>query len=581
MNDATTNRGKRPRTRIMENLLKDLRYAFRSLVKRPGFTIVALLTLALGIGINTTVFSLANSVFHRQLPVAAPQNLVWIFSDRDNPTSYPEYLEYQQQTDLFDGVMAYEWVGLNLGSNGQSERVEGTLVSSNYFDVLGVKAELGRTFLPDEDKSPVAVISHNLWQRRFNSDATVVGKSMVLNGVQFTIVGVAPHDFVGAEEAFPRQVWIPLMMQASVRPGPAGVSNASSTLNNRNVRNLDVMARLKHGVTLRQAQAGMNVVASRLAQNYPESNRNFQIAVYTAGNGRPFFRALLKPVTQILLGVVGLVLLITCANVANLLLAHAARRRKEVAIRLTLGATRTRLIRQLLTESILLAVAGGLAGLILNFWLVNLLTALKPAVPLPVNVEFHTDWRVLSFTLLVSVLAGIIFGLVPALQASKHDLVPALKDHSQQLGDRRRMFSLRNALVIGQVALSIVVLIGAGLFLRSLNYARAINPGFDAEHILTLSFNTAAQKYDATKAGQFYQQLTNRVQALPGVQSVSLAQSAPLSYFYSPAFSAPVFVEGHEPPQGENPPVVGNNAIGPNFFRTLGVPLLSGREFTD
>jgi predicted permease len=559
----------------MENLLKDLRYAFRSLVKRPGFTIVAILTLALGIGINTTVFSLANSVFLRQLPVASPQNLVWIFSNRDNPNSYPDYLEYQQQTELFDGVMAYDWIGLNLGSNGQSERVEGTVVSGNYFDVLGVKAELGRTFLPDEDKTPVAVISHNLWQRRFNSDATVVGKSMVLNGVQFTIVGVAPHDFVGTEEAFPRQIWIPLMMQASVRPGPA------NTFNNRNVRNLNVMARLKHGVTLRQAQAGMNVVASRLAQNYPESNREFQIALYTAGNGRPAFRAMLKPITQILLGVVGLILLITCANVANLLLARAARRRKEVAIRLTLGATRTRLIRQLLTESIVLAVAGGLAGLILNFWLVNLLTALKPAVPLPVNVEFHTDWRVLTFTLLLSVLAGIIFGLVPALQASKHDLVPALKDHSQQLGDRRRMFSLRNALVIGQVALSIVVLIGAGLFLRSLNHARAINPGFDAEHILTLSFNTAAQKYDATKAEQFYQQLSNRVQALPGVQSVSLAQSAPLSYFYSPAFSSPVFVEGHEPPQGEDPPFVGNNAIGPNYFRTLGVPLLSGREFTD
>jgi putative ABC transport system permease protein len=569
----------------MENLLKDLRYGYRSLVRRPGFTIVAVLTLALGIGINTTVFSLANSVFLRQLPVAVPQNLVWVFSNRDNPSSYPEFLEYQQQSDLFEGVLASDWVGLNMGANGQSERVEGTLVSGNYFDVLGVRAELGRTFLPEEDKtpgaSPVAVISHNLWQRRFNSDSTVVGKSVVLNGLPFTIVGVTPPDFVGAEEAFPRQIWIPLMMQSSVRPGPANVSNAPNPFNNRNMRNLDVMARLKQGVTLRRAQAGMNVVAGRLAQNYPESNNNFQIALYTAGNGRPVFRAMLKPVTQILLVVVGLVLLIACANVANLLLARAAQRRKEVAIRLTLGATRSRLIRQLLTESILLAITGGLAGLILNLWLINSVTALKPAVPLPVNVEFHTDWRVLSFTLLLSVLAGIVFGLVPALQASKHDLVPALKDQSQQLTGQRKGFSLRNVLVIGQVALSILVLIGAGLFLRSLNHARSINAGFDAEHVLTLSFNTAAQKYDATRAGQFYQQLNNRVQALPGVQSVSLAQSAPLSFFYSPAISSPVFVEGHEPPAGEDPSFVGNNAIGPGFFRTLGVPLLSGREFSD
>ena len=569
----------------METLIKDLRYAVRSLAKRPGFTLVAVLTLALGIGINTTVFSLANSVFLRQLPVASPQNLAWIFSNRENPSSYPDFVEYQQQTDLFDGVLAYEWVGLNLGSNGQAERVEGALVTGNYFDVLGVKPALGRTFLPDEDKtpgaSPVAVISHTLWQRRFNSDASVVGKPLVLNGQAFTIVGVAPTDFVGAEEAFPRQIWIPLTIQAGVRPGPAGVTNAPNPLVNRNARTLEVMARLKQGVTLREAQVKMNVVASRLAQNYPDSNRDFRIALYTAGNGRPFFRSMLKPVTQILLVVVGSVLLIACANVANLLLARAARRRKEVAIRLTLGATRTRLIRQLLTESMLLSVSGGLAGLILNLWLINLLTALKPAVPLPVNVEFHTDWRVLSFTLLLSVLAGIIFGLVPALQASKHELVPALKEQSQPLGERRSVFSLRNALVIGQVALSIVVLIAAGLFLRSLNHARAINPGFDADHILTLSFNTTAQKYDATKAGQFYQQLSSRVQALPSVQNVSVAQSAPLSYFYSPAFASPAFVEGHEPAAGENPPFVGNNAIGPNFFKTLGVPILSGREFTD
>jgi predicted permease len=570
----------------MENLTKDLHYAARSLMKRPGFTLVAVLTLALGIGINTTVFSLANAVFLRTLPVASPQNLVWVFSGREDPSSYPEYLDYRNQTDLFDGVLAYDWVPINLGSsNGQAERIQASVVSGNYFDVLGVKPQLGRMFLPEEDQnqgtSPVAVISHSLWQRRFNGDKNVIGKSIVLNNHQFTLVGVAPNGFVGTEEAFPHEIWIPLMMNDEVRPGPAGPRGASNLLTNRSARTLTVMARLKSGVTLRNAQAGMNVVAGRLAQDYPESNNNFQITLYSAGNGRPIFRTLLKPVTGILLAVVCLVLLIACANVANLLLARAARRRKEVAIRLALGATRTRLIRQLLTESILLACVGGLCGLVLNVWLIGLVTALKPTVPLPLNVEFHIDWRVLGFTLLLSILAGVVFGLVPALQASRHELVPALKDQMSGSGNRRSIWSLRNGLVIGQVAISIVVLIGAGLFLRSLTHARNINPGFDADHVLTLSFNTAAQGYDGTKARQFYQDLGERVQALPGVQSVSIAQSPPLSYFYSPALASPVVVEGQEPPAGENPPIIGNNTIGPNFFKTIGVTFLSGRDFND
>jgi predicted permease len=568
----------------MDNLLKDLRYAVRSLAKRPGFTVVAVLTLAMGIGINTTVFSLANAVFLRQLPVATPQRLIWVFSDRENPNSYADYLDYRNQTDLFDGVLAYDWVPLNLGNNGEAERVQGTLVSGNYFDVLGVQARLGRTFLPDEDKSdasPVAVISHSLWERRFHSEPNVVGSSMILNGHSFTIVGVTPNGFVGTEEAFPRELWIPLTMQGIVRPAPAGVRNSPNPFENRAARTLTVMARLKSDVTLGQAQAGMNVVAGRLSQSYPDTNNNFHLALYHAGNGRPIFRTLLKPVTGILLAVVGLVLLIACANVANLLLARAAKRRKEVAIRLTLGATRSRLIRQLLTESVMLACVGGLVGLLLNLWLIDLLTALKPAVPLPLNIEFHTDWRVLSFTILLSIIAGVVFGLVPALQASKRELVPALKDHIVEFSNRRKVLSLRNALVIGQVSISIVVLVAAGLFLRSLNHARAIDLGFDAEHILTLSFNTSAQGYDATKASQFYQQLSGRVQNLHGVQNVSLAQSSPLSYFYAPALASPVVVEGHEPPAGQNPPMIGNNTIGPNFFQTLGVSLLNGRDFTD
>ena len=569
----------------MNNLLKDLRYAIRSLRKRPSFTLVAVLTLALGIGINTTVFSLANSVFLRQLPVRDPHNLVWVFSNNEAPNSYPDYVEYRNETQIFDGLLAYDWVPLNLGANGQAERVQGALVSGNYFDVLGIQAQIGRTISAGDDQAlaeaPVAVISDVLWQRQFNKDSNVVGKSLVLNGHTFTVIGVAPNGFVGTEEAFPREIWLPLSMASVVRPAAANARDNTSFFSNRSARTLTVMGRLKSGVTIREAQARMNVVAARLAQNYPDSNQNFELSVYTAGNGRPAFRTMLKPVTGILLGVVGLVLLIACANVANLLLARSAKRRKEVAIRLTLGATRARLIRQLLTESVLLSCLGGLAGLLLSIWLTSFLTAIKPKVPLPLNVEFHTDWRVLTFTLVLSILVGIVFGLVPALQASKHELVPALKDQIDNPGSPRRVWSLRNALVIGQVAISIVVLIAAGLFLRSLGHARAISPGFDADRVLTLSFNTSAQGYDATKANQFYQQLISRVQALPGVERVSLAQYAPLSYFYSPALSVPVIVEGHEPASGENPPLVGSNAVSPNFFETLGVSLLNGRDFSD
>lgn len=567
----------------MDNLLKDFRYAVRSLVKRPVFTLVAVVTLALGIGINTTVFSLANAIFLRQLPVASPENLVWVFSNRENPNSYPDYVDYRNQTHLFEGVLAYDWIPLNLGNNGQAERIQGTLVSGNYFDLLGVKAQLGRTFVPEEvetrDAFPVVVISHSLWQRTFNGDRDVIGKATIINGHSFTVIGVAPNGFVGTEEAFPREIWIPLEMQGVVRPGIGG-RNGPDSFANRSARSLTVMGRLKSGVTLRQAQAGMSLVAARLAQSYPDSNNNFQISLYSAGNGRPFFRTTLRPVTGILFAIVALVLLIACANVANLLLARAANRQKEIAIRLTLGATRTRVIRQLLTESILLACLGGLAGLLLNVWLIHLLIAVKPSVPLPLNVEFYTDWRVLSFTVVLSVIAGMCFGLVPALQAYKRDLVPALKDQTGEFNNRQKVFGLRNGLVIAQVAISIVVLAAAGLFLRSLHNARTINPGFDAEHVLTLSFNTNAQGYDAAKAIQFYEELSGHVKALPGVQDVSIAQSSPLSYFYAPALAAPIVIEGHEPSPDENPPVVGHNTISPHFFQTIGVSLLNGRDFT-
>jgi predicted permease len=568
----------------MHTLWQDLRYGSRALIKNPGFAVLAILALALGIGANSTIFSLANSVFLRQLPVPQSNRLVWLFTDSNNSVSFPDYLDYARQTDVFSDILAYNWIPLNLGSGGQAERVEGALVSANYFKTLGVGADLGRTFVPEEgqppDTSPVAVISHNLWQRQFAGDANVIGKAVVLNGEQFTIIGVAPADFVGAEEAFPRDIWVPLTMSQRLRGGVAGPTLHQNLFNDRNARLFDVMARLMPGVSLRQAQARMDHVAGQLALAYPETNANHQITVYAAGNGRPLFRQMLFPVAWILLATVGLVLLIACANVANLLLARSTTRRKEIAIRLSLGASRGRLVRQLLTESALLAALGGAAGLVLSIWTTNLLMALKPPVPLPININVRTDWRVLTFTFLFSLLAGVIFGLVPALQASKPEIVPVLKDESGAVGHRRTLFNLRNGLVVAQVALSLVVLVAAGLFLKSLRNAQAINPGFDAPQVLAMTLATGAQRYDEAKSSRFYAELLKRVQALPGVQGVSIAQSAPLSYFYAPAFAFPTIIEGHEPPAGENPPFIGNNTVGPSYFKTLGIPIIRGRDFT-
>ena len=568
----------------MQILWQDLRYGLHKLLKNPGFTTVAVLALALGIGANSTIFSLANSVFLRQLPVPQSNRLVWLFTERDDNVSYPDYVDYSHQTDIFSGVLAYDWVALNMGSSGQADRVQGDLVSANYFEVLSVNVERGRSFLPEEDQTPgaapVAVISHALWRDHFGSDQNVIGKTVILNGQQFAIVGVAPAGFVGTEEAFPRDVWVPLSMRAQVRSGIMGAGGNQNPFTDRNARWFTTMARLKPDVSLQQAQSRMDYLAAQLASAYPETNANRHITIYIAGNGRPIFRTMLLPVTWILLTTVGLVLLISCANVANLLLARATARRKEIAIRLALGASRGRLVRQLMTESVLLALLGGCAGLVLSFWITNLLMALKPSVPLPININVRTDWRVMVFTFLFSLLAGIIFGLVPALQASKPDVVPVLKDERSAFGHGRNLFSLRNILVIAQVALSLVVLVAAGLFLRSLRNAQAISPGFAATQVLGMSLDTGAQGYDETRSRLFYEQLVNRVQALPGVRAASIAQSAPLSYLYAPALAVPTIVEGHEPPAGENPPVIGKNTVGPKYFQTLGIPILRGRDFT-
>jgi macrolide transport system ATP-binding/permease protein len=590
--------------RFIEELWQDLRYGVRTLWKKPGFTLVAVLTLALGIGANTAIFSFVNAVLLRPLPVAKPERLVYVFGGvRTNPynvSSYPDYVDYRDRNKVFSELIAYSPITLSLSGDDGADMVSGLIVTGNYFDALGVRARAGRTFLPEEDSTPgghpVAVISHALWQSRFAGDPRIEGRQLLLNGQPFTIVGVAPAGFNGAQAGQTNDIYVPMAMQALVRPPRGGYSGEMNPdlLSKRGPRWLDLVGRLKEGVTAEQAQAEMSTLAAQLAAGYPETNREQTATVSPVSKGDPEQRGTLLSVAGLLLAVVGLVLLIACANVANLLLARAAGRRKEISIRLALGAGRGRLIRQLLTESVLLALAGGAGGLLLAVWLVNSLRAYSPPGNFfPVAFDFSLDKSVLGFTLLLSVLTGLVFGIAPALQASNPDLVASLKDQTALIpaarGRGARHFSLRNLLVVAQVALSLVLLVSAGLFLRSLWQAQRIDPGFDAEHVLTMPLNINLLRYTKAQGQDFYRQVLERVSALPGVQSATLTRTPPLS---GASRQSSVTVAGREAPDrastsestgGGGEDVADNitltSPVALNYFRTLSIPLLRGRDF--
>ncbi|MGH9901229.1 MAG: ABC transporter permease, partial [Pyrinomonadaceae bacterium] len=416
----------------MGTLWQDVRYAFRMLWKSPGFTAIAVISLALGIGANTSIFSFVNAVLLRPLPVREPGRLAFLFSSsqdsRYNVLSYPDYVDFRDKNEVFGGLAAYGGISLSLNSGDQTELISGLIVTGNYFDVLGVGAAQGRAFLPEEDRTPnahpVAVISHGLWQRLFGGDPRVVGREMNLNGRPFTVVGVAPANFGGAEAGRTNDIYVPMMMQTVVRPPRSGFSGEMNPdlLSRRNAGWLTAVGRLKQGVSIEQARAAVATLAAQLEQAYPETNRGEGAALTPLSEGDPEQRGTLLSVAGLLMAVVGLVLLIACANVANLLLARASSRRKEISIRLALGAGRWRLVRQLLTESVLLSLVGGGLGLLLAIWMVDALRSYSPpAGALPVAFDFSLDGRVLGFTVLLSVLTGIVFGIAPALQASNPD----------------------------------------------------------------------------------------------------------------------------------------------------------------
>ena len=569
----------------METLLQDIRYGVRMLMKNPGVTLVAVFTLALGIGANTAIFSGVNAFVMRPLPVPEPDQMVRpieIGEDRSmyDEVSYPDYVDYRSQSTSFEGLAAEDLIQAAIGTEGQNDVVWGQIVSANYFDVLRVKPLLGRTFVPDEDKSPgahpVVVLSHSLWQRRMGADPNIVGKSIQMNDRTYQVIGVAPDFFKGTKFGLALDFWVPMVMVEELRRSP-------DWLTTRDSHWMNMIARLKPGVSLAQASAEMTTIAARLNQTYPDQRASAtQATVLGEVEGRfenmaPIFRG----AASVAMAIVGLILLIACANVANLMLARAAARRKEIGIRLALGASRARLIRQLLTESTLLSILGGGLGLLFAFWITHLMEGFIPVLQYNVIESFFAlDSRALVFTLIVSLATGLVFGLAPAWHSSNPDVVPVLKgDLEAEQRGRGRRFTLRNMLVVAQVSLSLVVLVCGGLFIKSFRNAQKMDPGFGAKNALLVSLNPQLIGYDDEKAKNFYRQIVERAASVPGVEAASVARLIPLGD--SSNSSGPILKEGETLPRGSEGRVIMNNVVSPNYFRTMQIPIVDGRDFDE
>jgi predicted permease len=557
------------------NIFQDLRFALRRLSKSPGFTLVAVASLALGVGANAAIFSLVNAVLLRPLPVRDPGRLVSVSltgkDDSMQAFSYPTYKDFRDRNQTLDGLFAERMAPLSLSRGAGNERVWGYLVSGNYFEVLGVGAERGRTFTQADDgaplSAPLAVVSHSCWQRRFGGDPDLVGRDVQLNGHPFRVVGVMPEGFAGTEIIYTPEVWVPMSMQEWVEPGNAW-------LERRTTQNLFAVGRLKEGVTSEQAEASLNLLAGQLGREYPDTDEGRKVVLIPPGFILPQLRGAVVGFAAVLMGAVSLVLLIACANLANLLLARASGRRKEIALCVALGASRWRLVRQLLVESLLLALAGGGAGLLLAAWLMELVAAYRPPIDIPVWIETGVDWRVLLFALGASLLTTVIFGLVPALQATRTDLVPALRGVASSRARGRSR--LRGALVVAQVTLSLVLLVAAGLTVRALRQLQTASPGFEVEYGLVASFDLGLQGYDEARGRDFQRRLLERVRALPGVRAASLTDLFPLSLNYS---NNDIHIEGRPGARGANAAQAMVASVEPDYFAAMGIPLVTGRPF--
>jgi len=584
--------------RLEDEMFQDLRFGARMLLKNPGFTLVATLLLALGIGANTAIFSVVDAVLLRMLPVKEPERLVVLSRaggrTQSDSFSYGNFEQFRDHDRTLSGVLAYYPLRLTVSVDGRPEpAINGQLVTGSYYPVLGVNTALGRTIAPEDDRAPgahpVCVISDGYWRRRFGRDPAVVGKTIHLSGFPFTVIGVTPPEFFGLEVGASMDISVPAMMQEQVMPEIR--TSATSGINR-----FRIMGRLRPGATMEQAQASLGLLyqqqmADRFERRSTKGKKTDPSTLeerLTVASGSKGLSALRRQFSQpllIVMSVVALALLIACANVAGLMLARAVARRKEMAVRLALGAGRLRLVRQLLTESVLLAGLGGLFGLLFAWWCARLLPPLLSQGAIPIHLSFNPDLRVLSFTAAVAMLTGALFGLAPAFAATRVDLQSALKQDSQGMSGARLSFG--RVFVIAQVALSLLLLVGAGLFVRSLQKLRQVDTGFARENALVLKLEPVGSDNKGRarpRLTALYDELVRRVEAMPGVQQASLVGYSPISRSewvvmgQNPEFGSPICVEGYQP-QSDEEMRIHWMQVYPNSFATLGIPLISGRDF--
>jgi predicted permease len=586
-----------PASHLLSDLWHDVRYGARMLRKYPAFTAAVVATLALGIGANTALFSLVNATLLQRLPVADTASLVYAYRGGvGGAFSYPLYAHLRDNSHSFTGLAAWGGIAASVNADGKTDLVSGAIVTGNFFDVLGITAERGRLLAVSDDVTPgghpVAVIGHDFWLTRFAGRPDIIGQSILLNGAVFTVIGVAPRGFPGPQLGIVRHIYVPMMMQARMRPPRAGYSGEQNPDLLKNAGNswLFGLGRLRRGMGRDEAGAELTTLATTFVRTVSPGAPPARVAVLAVDEGDPTQQARMRSVAWLLGGVVGAVLLIACANIANLLLSRTAARRREVAVRLAIGASRARLVRQLLTESILLSLAGGAAGFALAWASVQAFQAAPPpAGALPLAIGFTIDQRVLTFSFVLSLVTGICFGIAPALTASRPNLVPALKDASANDDERGRHFGFKQLLVVAQVALSLLLLITAALFVRSLASARAIDPGFDVEKLVSAPLSVNLLRYTKTQGRAFYRQIVERVEAMPGVESASVSRVALMT---GGGRVLSIFVEGrqasHDRVMNEgggvvsgDPTRINANVVGPGFFTTVGIPLVAGRDFDD